>query len=81
MGASPLPRESAYVFVNERGDPFKREGIGRMIERWRGHWAAVPRPRSYVDACLRLCPCQQGNGYQKAPTLLGPRQYHEHCSV
>jgi type 1 fimbriae regulatory protein FimB len=28
-----MPRSSAYVFVNERGDPIKREGITRMIQR------------------------------------------------
>jgi integrase len=32
-GLRRLPRQSAYVFVNERGDPFKREGIARMIQR------------------------------------------------
>jgi site-specific recombinase XerD len=26
-------KRSAYVFINERGDPFKRMGIARMIER------------------------------------------------
>ena len=33
MGAAPITAEWAYVFVNERGDPFKREGIARMIQR------------------------------------------------
>jgi site-specific recombinase XerD len=28
-----LSRRGAYVFVNERGDPFRRMGIARMIER------------------------------------------------
>ena len=32
-GLRRLPRSSAYFFVNERGDPFKREGIARMIQR------------------------------------------------
>ena len=32
-GLRRLPRSSAYVFINERGDPFKREGIARMIQR------------------------------------------------
>jgi site-specific recombinase XerD len=32
-GLRRLPRQSAYVFVNERGDPFKRMGIARLIER------------------------------------------------
>jgi site-specific recombinase XerD len=32
-GLRRLPRSSGYVFVNERDDPFKREGIARMIQR------------------------------------------------
>ena len=32
-GLRRLARNGAYVFVNERGDPFKREGIARMIQR------------------------------------------------
>ena len=32
-GLKRLSRSGAYVFVNERGDPFKREGIARMIQR------------------------------------------------
>jgi type 1 fimbriae regulatory protein FimB/type 1 fimbriae regulatory protein FimE len=35
--------KSAYVFVNERGQPFGRMGIGRMIER-AGRAAALPFP-------------------------------------
>lgn len=35
--------KSAYVFVNERGQPFGRMGIGRMIER-AGEGAALPFP-------------------------------------
>ena len=33
QGLSRLPRQGAYVFVNERGAPFGRMGIARMIER------------------------------------------------
>ena len=36
-------RRSAYVFVNERGQPFGRMGIGRMIER-AGETAKLPFP-------------------------------------
>jgi type 1 fimbriae regulatory protein FimB len=32
-GLRRLPKQSAYVFVNERGDPFKRERIATMIQR------------------------------------------------
>ena len=35
--------KSAYVFVNERGQPLGRMGIGRMIER-AGEGAKVPFP-------------------------------------
>ena len=46
-GLKRLQREqepnSAYVFVNERGQPFGRFGIGRMIER-AGEAAGLPFP-------------------------------------
>ena len=46
-GLKRLQREqepkSAYAFVNERGQPFGRMGIGRMIER-AGEAAALPFP-------------------------------------
>ena len=47
-GLKRLQREqstkSAYVFVNERGQPLGRMGIGRMIER-AGDDAKLPFPR------------------------------------
>jgi site-specific recombinase XerD len=36
-------RQSAYVFVNERGQPFGRMGVARMIER-AGEAAGLPFP-------------------------------------
>jgi site-specific recombinase XerD len=42
-GLKRLERKSAYVFVNERGQPFGRMGIGRMIER-AGEAAKLPFP-------------------------------------
>ena len=36
-------RQGSYVFINERGDPFGRMGIGRMIER-AGEAAKLPFP-------------------------------------
>ena len=42
-GLRRLVRKGAYVFVNERGDPFKREGIARMIQRT-GEAAGLPFP-------------------------------------
>ena len=40
-GLRRIPRNSGYVFVNERGDPFKREGIARLIQR-AGETAGLP---------------------------------------
>jgi site-specific recombinase XerD len=40
-GLRRLLRSGAYVFVNERSDPFKREGIARMIQRG-GEAAGLP---------------------------------------
>ena len=42
-GLRRIPRNSGYVFVNERGDPFKREGIARLIQR-AGETAGLPFP-------------------------------------
>jgi type 1 fimbriae regulatory protein FimB/type 1 fimbriae regulatory protein FimE len=42
-GLRRLPRSGAYVFVNERGDEFKREGIARLIQR-AGTGAGIPFP-------------------------------------
>jgi integrase len=43
LGLKRLHRKGAYVFVSERGAPFKREGIARMIER-AGKAAGLPFP-------------------------------------
>jgi len=42
-GLRRIERTSAYVFVNERCDPFRRMGIARMIER-AGEEAGLPFP-------------------------------------
>jgi site-specific recombinase XerD len=42
-GLKRLARTGAYVFVNERGDPFKREGVARMVQR-AGEAAGLPFP-------------------------------------
>ena len=42
-GLKRLARTGAYVFVNERGQPFGRMGIARMIER-AGADAGIPFP-------------------------------------
>ena len=43
MGTSPPPSERCLVFVSERGDPFKRERIARLIQR-AGEAAKLPFP-------------------------------------
>ena len=42
-GLRRLPRQGAYVFVNERGQPLGRMGIARLIER-AGQAAGLPFP-------------------------------------
>jgi integrase len=42
-GLRRLPNKSTHVFVNERGAPFGRMGIGRMIE-WAGAEAGIGFP-------------------------------------
>ena len=42
-GLRRLARKGAYVFVNERGQPFGRMGIARLIER-AGEAAGLPFP-------------------------------------
>jgi type 1 fimbriae regulatory protein FimB/type 1 fimbriae regulatory protein FimE len=42
-GLRRLPRSGAYMFVNERGDPFKRAGVARLIQR-AGKAAGIPFP-------------------------------------
>ena len=62
--------KSAYVFVNERGRPFGRMGIARMIER-AGEAAKLPLPvhvhmlrhsTGYALANKRLSPHLKGSG-------------------
>ncbi len=66
--------KSPYVFVNERGHPFGRMGIGRMIER-AGEAAKLPFP-VHVHMLDRLRSGRQGHGYSTPATLPWPRQHH-----
>jgi len=50
-GLRRLPRSGAYVFVNERGDPFKRERIARLIQR-AGEAAKLPFPSLSMTTCF-----------------------------
>jgi integrase len=78
--------KAAYVFINERGQPFGRMGIGRMIER-AGEAAGLPFPvHVHIAPPLdRVRSGGQGNGHTAAPALSGPCLHHEyrplHCDV
>ena len=54
--------KSAYVFVNERGHPFGRMGVGRMIER-AGEAAKFPVHVQHVATFDGICIGGQGNGH------------------
>jgi hypothetical protein len=72
---------SAYVFVNERHQPFGRMGIGRMIER-AGEAAGLPFPvRPHAQAFHWIRPRRPRNGYQKTPALPRPRIDFEHGKI
>jgi site-specific recombinase XerD len=75
-GLRRLPRSGAYVFVNERGDPFKREGIARMIQR-AGVAAGLPFP---IHAHMLRHAC----GYALANRGMDTRRlqhYLDHASI
>ena len=57
--------KGSYVFINERGQPFGRMGIGRMIER-AGEAARLPFPVHVLDG---IRTGGQWNGYTAAPAL------------
>ena len=69
--------KAAYVFINERGQPFGRMGIGRMIER-AGEAAGLPFPvHVHIAPPLdRIRSGGQGNGHTAAPAL--PRACLDH---
>jgi len=75
-GLNALHRQasSAYVFVNERSQPFGRMGIARMIER-AGAAAKLPFPvHVHVSS-------GKGNGYKAASALPWSCLHHEHRSL
>ena len=84
-GLKRLQREgpkAAYVFVNERGQPFGRVGIGRMIETgWRGCQAAIPRPCPHAQAFNRLRPGCQGHGHAATSAFPRPCLDHQYGEV
>jgi site-specific recombinase XerD len=79
-GLKRLQREqepkSAYVFVNERGQPFGRFGIGRMIER-AGEAAGLPFP-------VHVHMLRHGTGYALAARGMDTRRLQHflgHASI
>ena len=70
--------KGAYVFINERGQPFARMGIGRMIER-AGEAAGLQFP-VHVHM-LRHSTGGQGNGHTAAPALPRACLDHEYRAI
>ena len=71
----------AYVFVNERGQPFGRMGIGRMIER-AGEAAELPsRSTCTCSALDRIRAGGPWNGYQTASALPRARFDHQYGAL
>ena len=72
----------AYVFVNERGQPFGRMGIGRMIERaGEAAGTAIPNPRAHAQALDRIRTGGPWNGHQTASALPGARFDHQYGAL
>jgi hypothetical protein len=70
------------VFQNQRGQPFGRMGIARMIER-AGEAAKLPfsRSRSHVKAQYGLHARQQRHGHTALAAFPRPRLDHEHGAL
>ena len=82
QGLRRLPRQGAYVVVNERGAAFGRMGIARMIERAGkeaklGFGVHVHMLRHACGYAL----ANKGDGYAAATALPRPCQHHQHCQV
>jgi hypothetical protein len=72
--------KSAYVFINERGQPFGRMGIARMIEasRWGGE-AAIPGGCSHDTAPVMFW--HRGAWTREDYNTICPRLNHQHGEV
>ena len=68
--------KGAYVFINERGQPFARMGIGRMVER-----AGVSGACPHAAAFNRIRTGGQGNGHTTAPALPRTCLDHEYRAI
>ena len=74
--------KGAYVFINERSQPFARMGIGRMIER-AGEAAGLQFPVHVQHAAAfdGLRTGGQGNGHTAAPALPRACLDHEYRAI
>ena len=72
--------KSAYVFVNERGQPFGRMGIARMIERG-GEVANLPFPIHAQMLRHSTGYVLAAHGHAPAATLPRPCQHHQHGAL
>ena len=82
-GLKRLQREqepkSAYVFISERGQPFGRMGIARVIER-AGEAAGLPLP-VHAHMLRHAGWGRQPGGYASPATLPRPRVNHEEAAL
>jgi integrase len=70
----------AYVFVNERGQPFGRMGIGRMVER-AGESAGLPFPIHVHMLRHSTGYALAANGHQTASALPRERLNHQYGEI
>jgi len=71
---------SAYVFINERGQPFGRMGIGRMMER-AGLAYRYRYMSTHAAAFDGLRIGGQGNGHTAAPALFRAYLHHQYRAL
>ena len=84
-GLKRLQREqepkAAYVFVNERGQPFSRMGIARMIER-AGKAARLPFPVHVHMLDTAPAMYWQARAWTREGfSTSWPRQHHQHGQI
>jgi integrase len=70
--------KAAYVCINERGQPFGRMRVGRMIER--AGSAAVPGTCPHAEAFDGIRTGGRGNGHTAAPALPWACLHHEYSA-
>ena len=77
-----IPRSSdAYVFVNERGQPFAGWASLASLSGLAKRQTFRFRFSAHAPPCLRLRTGEQGDGYAEASALPRPCLNHKHCSL